>query len=186
MIVGERWRNTRGLRYDVIPLTGYDHSQVQMPEGWPSSGLKTIQALRAYPSLALFEPTIISVGKGTDYPYTQFGLPDERIGNHTFVPRARWPGHHPMYENQTCYGHEFYSLKAEEVPRFTTDIFVQTLRAVKKRPFVTDIPFFRLLIGDNQVVDDIFKGRPYAQIRTRFQADLEAFKRASARYRLYP
>lgn len=185
MIHFESWKLTPGLRLDIVPMADYRRGEIYTPEGLPSSGLKTINAMRSYASLALFEPTIISVGKGTDDPYTQFGIPDERIGPHTFVPQPRKPGQHPMYEGQTCYGEEFIFRPAEQVPHFTTDIFVNALKKVRKRPFVTDKRFLRLLVGDDLVVEDMLKGRSYAQIRKRFEKDLADFSIRRQKYLLY-
>ncbi len=185
MIHGEGWKNTRGLDLQVIPMLNYDRSTILRPEGRPSSGLKSLNAIRAYPSLALFEPTIMSLGKGTDYPYEQFGIPNEPIGPHRFTPRPQWPGHKPLYEGQECVGEEFYTRPAEQIPHFTTDIFVSTMRKVRRRPFLTDKRFLQLLVGDNDVVEDILKGKSYAKIRPRFAAALARYEQRRQIYLLY-
>lgn len=185
MIHGEGWKNTRGLSLDVMPMLNYDRENVSAPEGIPTSGLRTLNAMRVYPSIALFEPTVMSVGKGTDHPYEQYGLPERAVGPHVFIPRAKWPGHKPLYENQRCYGREFYSVPASQVTRFTTDLFTDGLQKTKRRPFLKDKKFLRLLVGDNLVVEDMLAGKPYKEIRPRFEKELNNFKLRRQKYFLY-
>lgn len=185
MIDGQKWKQTTGLNLVVVPMQGYQRSVIYIPEGIPSSGLKDIMAMRAYPSLALFEPTIMSVGKGTPHPYTMYGIPDEKIGPYTFIPQMIKSGVHPPYEGQTCYGEEFFSLEPEVIPRFTTDIYTKARKLVKRRPFETDKRFLQLLVGDNDVVEDILAGKSYRQIKTRFAKRLAAYTRLRKKYFLY-
>lgn len=184
MIHGEHWMKTEGLMLDVIPMMGYSRNHPEMPEGQPSSGLKHAAALRAYPSLGLFEPTIISVGKGTPYPYEQYGIPDVQLGNDSFTPELS--DKHPLYEGKVCYGESFSARESANIPHFTTDLFTRALAKVQRRPFVTDPAFLIQLVGDKNVVDRMLKGDPYAEIRKDFVEELEAFKRRRRRYFLYP
>jgi uncharacterized protein YbbC (DUF1343 family) len=185
MIDGQKWRRTTGLNLSVIPMLGYRRSVIYIPEGVPSSGLKDIMAMRAYPSVALFEPTIMSVGKGTQHPYTMYGIPDEKIGPYTFVPQMMKAGVHPPYEGQVCYGEEYFSLAPQAIPRFTTDIYTKARRLVKKRPFETDKHFLQLLVGDNDVVEDMLAGKSYRQIKPRFAKRLAAYAQLRKKYFLY-
>ena len=41
----------------------------------PSPNLPHARSINLYPSLCLFEGTNVSVGRGTDYPFQQFGAP---------------------------------------------------------------------------------------------------------------
>lgn len=184
MIHGEHWMKTDGLVLDVIPMNGYSRGRLEMPEGQPSSGLKHAAALRAYPTLGLFEPTIISVGKGTPYPYEQYGIPDVQLGDDSFTPDVT--DKHPPYEGKVCYGESFYARELTEIPHFTTDLFTHALAKVQRRPFVTDQAFLIQLVGDKNVVDRMLKGDSYAEIRKDFVNDLEAFKRRRTHYFIYP
>ena len=46
--------------------------RIQTP---PSPNLRTMNSILLYPSLCLFEGTLISVGRGTDYPFEVYGAP---------------------------------------------------------------------------------------------------------------
>jgi len=182
MIVGERWQKIAELDLHVIPMRGYDRALSRPPEARPSPGLRSMQAIRAYPSLALFEPSIISIGRGTAHPFEQFGIPVERLGEHTFVPRSPSDG---IYDGEICYGEEFYSRPLVEVPKFTTDIFSRAYQRVKRRPFLTNPRFLELLMGDKRVVAEMLAGKPYSEIRKSLAAELAAFERARKPYLLY-
>jgi len=185
MIHGERWQKTPGLELRVVPLAGYDRREFSFPESRPSPGLRSLQAIRAYPSLALFEPSIISLGRGTDHPFAQYGIPGEVIGPATFTPRFRPKDQNKLYDGELCHGVEFHTLAPAAVPRFTTDIFVSALSKVKRRPFLTNPRFLELLVGDKAVVAGILAGKTYAELRRGFAGDLSRFEIARKPYLLY-
>lgn len=186
MIQGERWqKNMPALELRVVPLKDYDRSLIAMPEARPSPGLRSLHAIRAYPSLALFEPTVMSFGRGTEHPFAQYGIPGEKIGKHTFTPRFAPGDKNKIHDGRLCYGEEFYSRPIGAVPRFTTDIFVSALGRVRHRPFLTNARFLELLVGDKRVVKEMLRGKPYHEIRKSFAADLESFLRLRKKYLLY-
>jgi uncharacterized protein YbbC (DUF1343 family) len=179
MILGERWQKVSRLDLFVAPLQGYKRAVSRPLEVRPSPGLRSHQSLRIYPSLALFEPTIISVGRGTDHPFEQYGLPQEGFGRHTFTPNGS------LYRGELCHGEEFHSRSVGEVPRFTTDIFVSALARAKRKPFLTNPRFLELLVGDKRVVQQMLEGRPYSEIRKGFAEELADFVKRRKPYLLY-
>lgn len=180
MIVGERWQRVRGLKLEVAKLSGYQRGGEPEPlEKRPSPGLRSMQAIRAYPSIALFEPSIVSFGRGTSQPFAQYGYPGAPLGGHRFVPEDG------LHKGEECSGEEFFSLLVSRVPRFTTDYFTRALKLVKKRPFLLNERFLRLLVGDHRVVDGMLEGRSYAELRRGFAPALERYKIKRAQYLLY-
>ena len=71
----------RGLAIDleVVPLAGWQRAQLfdatLLPWIDPSPNLRTLDAALLYPGLVLLETTSLSVGRGTDLPFEQFGAP---------------------------------------------------------------------------------------------------------------
>lgn len=63
----------------VVPVTGWKRSMpfdsTALPYVPPSPNLRTVEALEHYPGVCLFEGTNLSVGRGTDAPFTQIGAP---------------------------------------------------------------------------------------------------------------
>ncbi len=76
MLNGEGWL-ARGVKCNliVIPCKGYTHTSVYAPPVKPSPNLPNLRAIYLYPTLCLFEGTVISVGRGTDAPFQQTGNP---------------------------------------------------------------------------------------------------------------
>jgi uncharacterized protein YbbC (DUF1343 family) len=73
MIVNEGWVQEANLNHiHVISMLDYKHgeNQYNLPV-YPSPNLRTMNAIRWYPTLALFEPTTVSLGRGTYKPFLQ-------------------------------------------------------------------------------------------------------------------
>jgi uncharacterized protein YbbC (DUF1343 family) len=102
----KKWfRKSKRLKLSVVECEGYSHSDTIFPELPPSPNLTTPLSILAYPSLCLFEGTKISVGRGTDFPFQIFGMPDSLFGPFQFKPEHRIKsGPAPMYSGQNCYG----------------------------------------------------------------------------------
>jgi uncharacterized protein YbbC (DUF1343 family) len=175
MIVGERWQHTAGISLKVIPLAGYDRAKPEPLPVPPSPGLRTFAALRAYPWIGLFEPTDVSVGRGTEHPYEVFGRPGDQ-GDFSFTPGAAPVGDPPLYLGLECRGRQFFT---GEVPRFTTDFFTA------ERPGVKDRAFLNLLVGDAAVVSQMLAGKPYTEIRRGLEGPLREFSARKRKYELY-
>ena len=76
-----------GWRPFVVKCIGWSHgTDFRLPVR-PSPNLPTTAAIDLYPSLCLFEPTAISVGRGTEEPFTMLGHPDLALGSHEFIPK---------------------------------------------------------------------------------------------------
>lgn len=178
MIVGERWQAVSGLRLKVVKAEGWKRGELFMPEVRPSPGLRSLQAIRAYPSVALFEPTIVSVGRGTEQPFAQYGMPSPALGDFRFTPTDA------LYKGQECRGEEFFSRAAGAVPRFTTDFFSRASRLVGPR-MVTDERFLRLLVGDRAVVGGMLRGESYSSLKAGFAPSVARYLELRKKYLLY-
>ncbi|MBE0637518.1 MAG: DUF1343 domain-containing protein, partial [Bacteroidales bacterium] len=83
MVNGEGWLENR-LKCDltVIPVGNYTHNDFyDLPVG-PSPNLPNKYAVYLYPSLCLFEGTVVSVGRGTDLPFQVIGHPQYTLGSY--------------------------------------------------------------------------------------------------------
>ena len=76
MVNGEQWLND-SLQCDltVIPLGNYDRNAIYKLPVKPSPNLPNWEAVYLYPSLCLFEGTDVGVGRGTEYPFQIYTLP---------------------------------------------------------------------------------------------------------------
>ena len=185
MLVGEQWiKNAKALQYKVIPCLAYDQLAVRMKYILPvppSPNLKNSNAIRLYPGLCFFEGTLVSVGRGTDKPFEQWGHPDYQGKlNHTFTPKSTVGATKPLLENQICYG-----IKLDKAPE-DLDIS-QLLKAYQLSPQKDSFfnSFFEKLAGTKVLRQQIIKGKSEAEIRASWQPGLEQFKKIRKKYLLY-
>ena len=185
MLVGEQWiKNAKALQYKVIPCLAYDQLAVRMKYILPvppSPNLKNSNAIRLYPGLCFFEGTVVSVGRGTDKPFEQWGHPDYQGKlNHTFTPKSTVGATKPLLENQICYG-----IKLDKA---TEDLDIsQLLKAYQLSPQKDSFfnSFFEKLAGTKVLRQQIIKGKSEAEIRASWQPELEQFKKIRKKYLLY-
>jgi uncharacterized protein YbbC (DUF1343 family) len=84
MTVGEiaRYINAEyaiGAQLSVVPVSGWRSTQwfdeTGLPWINPSPNIRSLEAATTYPGLVLFEATNLSVGRGTDAPFSYLGAP---------------------------------------------------------------------------------------------------------------
>ena len=189
MINGEGWLG-EGLvcRLKVIPCLNYDHNSLYDLPVIPSPNLPNMNAIHLYPSMCFFEGTVLSEGRGTDFPFEVFGHPRLKHADFVFTPESR-PGKstHPKLEGQPCRGVDLRSYR--EKPAVEKKLTLQWLIfAYRNFPDRENffIPYFDLLAGSDQLKEQIISGLDEKQIRASWSADLEAFKKIRGKYLLYP
>ncbi len=106
MVNGENWLSS-GLscRLSVVGLENYVRAETRPLPVKPSPNLPNLNAILLYPSLCLFEGTVVSVGRGTRYPFEVYGHPDLISLPFTFTPESI-PGmsKNPPYQGKVCHG----------------------------------------------------------------------------------
>lgn len=190
MLVGERWiKNAAKLQMKVIPCRNYTHKlRYSLPIA-PSPNLKTMAAIYLYPSLCFFEGTVVSLGRGTDKPFQQWGHPDYATkSSYYFTPKSTLGASKPLLENQACYGQLITDNADTAYAIGTNKINLAYLLnayqwSSQKDKFFN--PFFEKLAGTKLLRQQIQKGLNEAQIRATWQAPLAQFKKIRKKYLLY-
>lgn len=189
MVNGEGWlRNRVKCRLTVIPCSGWDRKEVVELPRKPSPNLPDKVSVMLYPSVCLFEGTVISEGRGTYTPFQVFGHPELENMPYSFVP-VSIPGmsKSPKCLGDTCYGMDLRN-KYDEVKkdaRLRLDWLFTAYHHYKgKLPFFT--PFFEKLAGTAQLRKDIIAGKGEQEIRASWQPELERFKKIRKKYLIYP
>ncbi len=86
MINGEGWlKSARKVALTVVPLANYTHRSFYSLPVKPSPNLPNDMAVILYPSLAFFEGTVISAGRGTKKPFQLYGAPKYKVKKFFFV-----------------------------------------------------------------------------------------------------
>ena len=186
MISGEGWLSGgKSCELTVIPCSDYTHnSYFELPIK-PSPNLPNITSIYAYPSLCWFEGTCISIGRGTDLPFQQFGFPNCKVGETTFAPKEI-PGvsTNPPFENQLCKGAKV-SFEKRPTQLNLSWLISMYSNYPNKDKFFTSANFFDKLAGTTQLRKQIIGGVGEDVIRLSWQNDLDAYKAIRKKYLLY-
>lgn len=190
MVNGEGWlKDGLECRLTVIPMKNYNHKTHYTLPIPPSPNLPNQNAILLYPSLCFFEGTIMSVGRGTDFPFQVVGHPDFGIGSFVFMPEDR-PGvaMDPKFEGQPCYGQNlagFVDLFNENPRRLYLGGLIEMYSYFKDREaFFTS--YFDKLAGSDQLRKQIEAGQGEAAIRASWKEGIMQFKAMRKQYLLYP
>jgi hypothetical protein len=188
MIDGERWlRGGRSCRLKVIPLVGWSHGEPYELSVRPSPNLPNSQAIALYPSLCLFEATIMSVGRGTDKPFQALGHPNAGFGQLVFTPRVKvGEDSNPRHKDKPCYGID-YREKGLPKGQISLAPLIELYRKADSLglQLINQRQLFDLLAGTKKLRSQLASGLSEAEIRASWKADLEAYRRLRAKYLLY-
>lgn len=187
MINGERWLpEGRTCPLTVIPCLNYTHqTRYRLPVA-PSPNLPDMTAIYLYPSLCLFEGTPVSIGRGTDKPFRQYGHPDMKGYTHSFTPRSMPGATRPPCQDRLCYGRDLSDMGHGEIRRQGMDLtyLIEAYHNLNIGDrFFT--PFFEKLIGVDYVRQMIEAGAGAEQIKARWENDVEQFRQQQRPYLLY-
>jgi len=190
MVNGEGWlKNQVRCRLQVIPLSHYDRSRfVSGLPVKPSPNLPNDTAILLYPSLGLFEGTVVSLGRGTNSPFQVIGTPQPYKGfGYTFTPKANAVSQKPKYQDTVCYGMDLRPLFYETLPRHRINIswLISFYQQLGSKPSFFDRNF-NYHAGNDLLQQQIIAGESEEAIRASWQKDIEAFKAIRKNYLLYP
>ena len=188
MIIGEKWISGKidASLFHVIPCLNYTHNMVYSVPIPPSPNLASDCAIMCYPSLCLFEGTNVSVGRGTDSPFTCYGFPGMKHGNFKFKPKTiAGKVNHPLYEGKVCKGLDL----RDQCGTRSSALNLSFLIAVYKEKGVSMFSspsFFDKLAGTDQLRKDICSGKSEKEIKEKWKLGLEKYSVIRKMYLLYP
>ncbi|MCG8575064.1 MAG: DUF1343 domain-containing protein [Flavobacteriales bacterium] len=194
MVDGEGWiKETLGEKLTVISCEGWDHTKFYELPIAPSPNLPNMTAVYLYPSLCLFEGTVVSIGRGTDIPFQCVGYPGfdsaEADELYHFTPAPNEGAKHPKLEGEECHGYNLSTLSLEELRSFQFDLsYLMTFYIELKmgKEFFLKSGFINNLAGTNKLKQQILEGVSLKDIEAGWDEDLEKFKSIRERYLLYP
>lgn len=191
MLNGEKWlKHGVQVKLTVIPLLHYRHDSFYSLPVKPSPNLPNDRAVALYPSLAFFEGTRISAGRGTGNPFQLYGAPGYTDKSFTFVPRARAGAQYPKYKGKRCYGVDLSTRSLKRIRREKHLNLSYLLDAYAhysgKKDFFLKNRFFDRLAGTDTLRKQIQRGVSEKEIRKSWKKDLEKFRKIRRKYLLYP
>ena len=184
MAVGEGW--CRACDVEVVRCKGYTHQTHYSLPVAPSPNLRSMQAIYLYPSVCLFEGTVCSLGRGTDYPFEVYGHPDIKGATFSFTPRSVAGAKYPPLLDKKCYGVDLRQVPHEEIiaKGFNLEYIIDAYKRLGLgEAFFT--PFFEKLVGVDYIRKMIIEGRTAEDIRAVWQNDLEHYRALRRKYLLY-
>ncbi|UTW64691.1 DUF1343 domain-containing protein [bacterium SCSIO 12741] len=188
MINGEGWLG-EDLKCDltVIPCINYDHNDYYKLPIKPSPNLPNMASIYLYPSLGLFEGTVVSVGRGTEKPFQMIGHPEIGTGDIQFTPESGPGAKYPKLMGEECKGYDLVNFGLNDMPkRKSLYLFwVINLKKEIEGPYFLENHFFDLLAGTDELRNQIMEGKKEDEIRQSWQPELDAFKEIRKKYLLY-
>lgn len=174
----------------VIKCKNYNHKSKYILPVMPSPNIKTMQSIYLYPSTCLIEGTVLSEGRGTDYPFQLFGHPVLPKNLYSFTPKPNLGSKSSKCFYQKCYGW-FINGSNEEILKIV-DGKIQLkyiLDAYKLFPgkdsFFLKNNFINKLTGNDTFQQQVRQGKTEKEIKQSWQPGLIKFKAIRKKYLLY-
>lgn len=185
MINGERWlKDGVTCSLEVLKLRNWKHSDSYILPIHPSPNLPNNHGVLLYPSTCFFEGTVLSLGRGTRYPFEMIGHPDLHQYKFSFTPVSiDTMAKTPPLQDKLCYGVDLRKAKIEKGIMLQYLLDMYKAFPDKEKFF---IPYFEKLAGTAELREQIKKGMSVATIRETWKPGLDAFKVTRQKYLLYP
>jgi uncharacterized protein YbbC (DUF1343 family) len=188
MINAEGWlKNAVKCNLKVITLLNYKHTDLYELPIKPSPNLPNMSSVYLYPSLGLFEGTVVSVGRGTDLPFQVIGHPTLQKSNYTFTPQSKTGATEPKYKGIVCKGFNLadfgylYMKDAKQIYLFW--LMGMYTNTPDKATFFDEN--FNFHAGNATLQQQIKDGISEDKIRLSWQDSIKKFKIIRKKYLLY-
>lgn len=189
MVNGEGWmKNKVKCKLSVIPLKNYDRTKfVSGLPVKPSPNLPNDTSILLYPSLGLFEGTVMSLGRGTEFPFQVLGSPTSATFRFNFTPISNTISKKPKYQDTICYGVDLRPLFHQQLQRKAIDVSWVSLfyNQTPEKQFVFFDRNFNYHAGNSELQEQIKNGVSEKDIQKSWQPAIEAFKKIRSRYLIY-
>lgn len=197
MLNGEGYMdNFPKCKLNIIKVANYNHSMpYELPVN-PSPNLNTQQSILLYPSMCLFEGTMINYGRGTYMPFTVLGAPDLK-GKYDFSFKPvgiKGMSENPLYKDNICYGIDLRNYDTD-ILRKTRQInlswLIELYNAFPDKEKFFDhtlhpaVGSFDYRSGNASLREDIIAGKSEKEIRQRWEPGLKEFRKMRKKYLLY-
>jgi uncharacterized protein YbbC (DUF1343 family) len=187
MVNEEAWlKNKVKCNLTIITLKNYNRNNSYKLPVNPSPNIKNIESILLYPSLGLFEGTIISLGRGTDFPFQVLGHPEYSIKTFSFSPLPSTLSKEPKYFNQICYGLDLRNDNyIKNHPKKLNLNWLSKLNSDLNVDYFFD-ENFNYHAGNTELQSQLKNNVAEDEIRKSWKNDIENFKKIRAKYLLYP
>lgn len=189
MINGEKWLENGTCDLTVIPCLNYTHNTRYSLILPPSPNIKDMRTVYLYSSTCYFEGTVVSLGRGTQFPFETYGHPAMTGYSFSFVPRSIPGAKSPQFLDEECHGVDLRRKPLRDIwaEKINLEYVIDAYRNLNMGDkFFGKNNFFELLAGVDWFRSMIGNGSSAAGISARWASDVENFKSRRAPYLLYP
>ena len=194
MLNGEKWlKNGVTCDLTVVPCLGWDHTKFYELPIAPSPNLPNMTAVYLYPSLCFFEGTIVSIGRGTPFPFQCVGHPDFEVDVledlYRFKPEPTAAAKDPKLNGETCFGYSYAEKDVKDLraeAELDISILIEFYTKLNKADFFLENNFINLLAGTDELKEQIKAGKSAEEIKESWKNGLVEFKELRLKYLLYP
>jgi uncharacterized protein YbbC (DUF1343 family) len=184
MINGEAWISEK-CELTVITCDNYSHKDLYDLPVPPSPNLPNMQAVYLYPSLGLFEGTVMSVGRGTNLPFQVYGHPNYNEKSFSFLPLPTYGATNPKLKGEKCYGPTPEQIFQENANHKGININFLKNAYLKTNTDQFFNNFFNLLAGNGALKQQIKDGLTSETIKQKWKSDLVEYLEMRKKYLLY-
>ncbi len=187
MMVGEKWLTlspNAKANLIVVPVADYRRDMPYSLPIKPSPNLPNDTAIGLYPTLCFFEPTRMSIGRGTQWPFQIVAHPSLKSQWQVTPKSMPKSAPNPKWQDTTIPAillskHDFNGIDLgfllHQFKTFSGDA-----------DFITSPSFFDKLAGTDALRKQLIAGESEQAIRKSWQGGIDAFKLARKPYLLYP
>jgi uncharacterized protein YbbC (DUF1343 family) len=188
MINGEGWlKNGLKCEMEVIKCTNYTYQSLYELPIKPSPNLPNQNSIYLYPSTCFFEGTVISLGRGTPFPFQVFGSPLLPDRGFSFTPQSVPGAMNPPLLGVKCYGTDLRNALEDKLvpkPAINLEWVISAYNDFPdKEKFFID--YFDVLAGGSELREQIVKGMSSEEIRDSWKPGLKEFEKKRSKYLLY-
>ena len=185
MINEEKWlSNSSNCDLSVIKMKGYTHNTKYKLPVKPSPNLPNSRSIDLYPSLCLLEPTVMSIGRGTTFPFQVVGYPDSTYGDFRFKPVSIiGASKYPKHENKDCYGEDLREAPSDT--KFSVSWLIKYYNEYSDSTFITSESFFDKLAGGSSLREQLQKGLTLEEIEESWRVELNKYEQLRQKHLLY-
>lgn len=184
MINGEGWlAGKKKCTLEIITCLNYTHNTPYILPIPPSPNLPNQEAVYLYPSICLFEGTVMSVGRGTDFPFQHFGHPAIKGTPYSFIPESKIGAKDPLLKGKECFGYNVKKAGTYNVGFTLRWLLMAYLLYPNHDTFFN--PFFDKLAGTSKLRLNIIEGKAEDEIKKEWKPAIDAYKLKRNQYLLY-
>ena len=188
MINGENWLENGSCDLTVIPCLNYTRRTRYSLILPPSPNIKDMRAVYLYSSTCYFEGTVVSLGRGTSFPFETYGHPAMTGYSFSFIPRSLSGAKSPQFVDEVCHGVDLRHKPLTDIwaEKINLEYVIDAYRNLNMcDKFFGKNNFFELLAGVDWFRSMIESGSTSSEIAARWASDVETFKTLRTPYLLY-